>query len=488
MHPLIVLLATITPGFSQAQLPDSLPGKRLAEFITAFNTKSVKQVEAMVGRSFSKSALKDKNAADWANTIANAFPMAPISVSSILKETPNMIAVRLKANERLPVGMRLDLEDEIPFGIVSARMGNPKDLVATSAPSKYEKWTDLSALATQIQKDYKLPALAIGYQVNGQKLQQAYSGVRSTQENDVVDSTDRFVAGDIGKAMTAMLLARMIDLKKLSWTMTLENALPGLSMNAAYKKITLEDLLHHKGGIPQTSRLDAAAVEKLAATAQSASDLRKAYVQDVLSIEPTEAGSSAQTTDSDYIIAGYIVERLIGKPYEYLMQRYVFEPLKMSSVLIAPIGTDGQAGSTNNVFGHLQSDGGFVPSQLPPSRTDIMRAPAGVCTSCTLEDFVTFGMANLTGIKGTGPLLSADSYKRLHSGPKNSSGWIISPDFVNDECRAISGTTGTFTYDLEIWPGTNLVTVAFSNTGASKQPSATLQATLAIQSRIATKE
>jgi CubicO group peptidase (beta-lactamase class C family) len=109
---------------------------------------------------------------------------------------------------------------------------------------------NLNSLLQPILKKHDLPALA-GAIVTSQGLSAVGAvGVRKYGTNTLVTIDDQFHLGSETKAMTATMLATLVEEGKLSWDTTLEQAFPELlpKMNPAYRKVTLEQLLAHRAG------------------------------------------------------------------------------------------------------------------------------------------------------------------------------------------------------------------------------------------------
>lgn len=487
-HALIAMIAIAGSYQDATTLPDTVAGHRFTEFMTAFNSTDSRQVSDMVGRSFAKSALRILSQEEWTNRISGTFNVAPISVDSVLKSSDNMIVVRIKSRSATPLAIRLDLESEVPHGIVGAKMGPPSDVLESTAPRKYANWKALDDLAELVRNDNRLPAMCIGYEQLGQKPVTAFAGVKSTMDRETIESDDRLLVGAIGKTMTATLVARLVDLKKLSWTTTLGQALPGITMQDAYKDLTIDQVLHHLGTYPQHPSLTQDQMMQLVAKGESPTEIRKAYVTSILAMEPeAEASSGNSLDDADFVIAGYIVEHQIGKSFEYLMQRYVFDPMKMGTAMIAPLCTAGQVGSPGNVFGHMPGDRGYVPYQIPGTSAELALAPAGAGISCSLPDLLKFADYHLRGLGGDAHVLTVDSYKHIHgqlNGAGSACGWTLNAAFAGEACHSISTTNGSFYTDLTLWPDKGLVIVATTNAGIYRQLSPTLQAVLAVRDRL----
>jgi CubicO group peptidase (beta-lactamase class C family) len=79
------------------------------------------------------------------------------------------------------------------------------------------------------------------------------SGVRSIGSMDRVTPGQRWHLGSNGKAMTATLVAGLVDARALAWDRPLSAMLPELaeSMQPVYRDVTLPDLLSHRAGLPE---------------------------------------------------------------------------------------------------------------------------------------------------------------------------------------------------------------------------------------------
>jgi len=290
----------------------------------------------------------------------------------------------------------------------------PGSFQAAPQAQKYADWKAIDDLAEAIRKDYKLPALAIAYQKIGEKPSAAVAGLRSSQNNSgPVEDDDRLLVCQIGQSMTATMIAHLIDEQKFGWNTTLAQALPEIPMLDVYKSITIEQLLRHKAELPQIDRFSQDQLKAMIAKAKNATALRKAYVTALLSMEPAPlAEGQTVSTNSEYVIVGYIAEAVIHQSFDSLMQRHVFNPMKMSTALISPVGSMGQVGGNNEVVPHVLGDFGYAPYVMPVTDIDSIMAPAGAGVSCSISDLLKFAVFHLKGIQGDAQILSPASYKR----------------------------------------------------------------------------
>src|SRR5690606_3654788 len=83
------------------------------------------------------------------------------------------------------------------------------------------------------------------------------TGTRRAGHEEPVTTGDLWHLGSCTKAMTATLIARLVERGDLEWTTTLADAFPdfALSMHPDWREVTIEQLLANRGGAP--ANLDA---------------------------------------------------------------------------------------------------------------------------------------------------------------------------------------------------------------------------------------
>jgi CubicO group peptidase (beta-lactamase class C family) len=77
-------------------------------------------------------------------------------------------------------------------------------------------------------------------------------GVRRSGAPDLVTPADRFHIGSDAKAMTATMLATLVEKGKLGWDTTPSAVFPEAKDRILpdYRDVTLTDLLAHRAGLP----------------------------------------------------------------------------------------------------------------------------------------------------------------------------------------------------------------------------------------------
>jgi CubicO group peptidase (beta-lactamase class C family) len=280
---------------------------------------------------------------------------------------------------------------------------------------------DTTQLLEVIHKQYNLPALAVIVVRDGRICDRAAVGVRKMGDPTPVTTNDVFHIGSDTKAMTATLAATFIDEGSLHWQTTIVDVFPELKgkMNEQYETVTVEQLLTHRGGVP--GRPPAAAWKRAWKQEGTPTQQRYEFIRAVLA-QPPEAkpGTKYIYSNQGYAIAGAMLERLAGTPWETLMIERLFKPLHMDS---AGFGSPGKNGEISQPWGHTRKWGDIVPTQAdnPPAI-----APAGR-VHCSLDDLARFAIFQMDSER-VGGLLKPETLRKLHTPPAGGDyacGWIV---------------------------------------------------------------
>ncbi|MQA37666.1 serine hydrolase domain-containing protein [Rugamonas aquatica] len=325
---------------------------------------------------------------------------------------------------------------------------------------------ELQRMLSGALKDRSVPAMGVLVIRDGQPQAQAVDGVRAKGSAEHASLQDSWHIGSDAKAMTATLVARLVEQGKLSWDAPLKDMLPLLGMRAEYADVTLADLLSHRAGLPPNS--DEKLIEATRKDARPLPVLRMEYAQRALSEAPIGAiRSDARYSNSGFMIAAAIAEHATGKAFEELMQEQVFEPLGMR------VDT-GQA-QRGQLLGHKKGKPLAGPgSDIPP-----FFAPAGATVRLSMADWSKFLVDQMAGERGHGKLLSQAGYTHLHTpqGDSNSAlGWGVKTNWpAQAPIRMLmhAGSNGYWNALVALAPdrqdGVLVVANAGEGTGAEQQ-------------------
>ncbi len=280
---------------------------------------------------------------------------------------------------------------------------------------------NLNGLLEPVRSEANLPALA-GAIIEGGKLRALGAvGTRRADRHDPVQRTDRFHIGSCTKSMTATLIARLVEAGKMDWASMVAEVLPEVrkSIRRAYWKVTVEQLLTHRSGLPEDRIPDPQVFPRLWALP---SDQRLQAAEVILQQSPAASpGEKTIYSNGGYVVAGAMAEAVGGKVYEELVQEMLFRPLGIRS---AGFGAPPDGG-----WGHRPTSNGYQP--VPPSPfadNPPVLTPAGR-VHLSMEDWARYAILHLDGDTAKKqPLLSRASLLKLHTPPEGSNyamGWGV---------------------------------------------------------------
>ena len=498
----LVLTSACSATKAKAMQADQNETAILKSFLTALNSKDKATIQAFVDANCTK-----QMAARVDRMVSVSNQGAPFTLVSVVRSEPTKISAQISNANGVPISLSLMFDLSGKISGVMLRVGG-------NAPSKdYSNWTDLGKLAEAIRADSSAPAMAISVLHDG-KIETAASGIREVGNGDAVKPNDPFSIGSIGKPLCSTVIGKLIEMGKLRWDETLAEALPKTPMKDAYKAVTIEEILHHRGGIPEELNMRRPDVLRIVNGATDPIVIRENYARDILSKDPIgKPDEKFAYSNGGYALLGHIAERVTGKRYEQLVKEMIFEPLGMKNSY-TNMDTLPEARPAGHVDANdQQGNGNGTPSgKWQPVHfsgpIEILFAPAGGGMFCSAEDLVKFGRMHMDGLNGKDGLLKASTVQRLHQGiPEDlvvdspadihepytatqdqrlyACGWGIEADPGVEIMHTHNGSNGTMRAQLSIFPKAGVVVAAFVNCGGESEPSPPLQAALAVAQRYA---
>ncbi|MFI5455301.1 MAG: serine hydrolase [Isosphaerales bacterium] len=172
-------------------------------------------------------------------------------------------------------------------------------------------------------KDFKVPGLAIAVVKDGEVIYAKGFGQRDVENNLPATPRTLFAIGSCTKAFTTFVMGTLVEEGKLAWDTPMRTYLPGFRMSdpIATESITPRDLVTHRSGLPRhdmvwyNSRL-------------TGKDLvpRLAYFD---ATEPLR--SKFQYNNIMFMVTGYLIETIDGRPWEEAVRARIFQPLGMGA-------------------------------------------------------------------------------------------------------------------------------------------------------------
>ena len=277
---------------------------------------------------------------------------------------------------------------------------------------------------------------------------QGVAGVRKRGAAERITLDDRFHLGSNSKAMTATLVAMLVEEGKLNWTTTLAEIFAGTvkPMYTAWEKVTLRQLLAHRSGLgidpdglarvfhllraPYASlrrgtELMRATRSRLGTMPQQRLEIARQALSRPPKIPPD---TKYWYSNEGYILAGAVLEHLTGRAWEDLMHERLFQPLGIAT---GGFGQPGAAGKTDQPWGHSSFVGKPMDPGSPVAQFPFYYGPAGLA-HMTITDWAKFIRLHLRGDPANphcqAALLKRNAFAELHAvapAANYSKGWVM---------------------------------------------------------------
>ncbi|GGS60410.1 serine hydrolase domain-containing protein [Streptomyces violaceus] len=287
-------------------------------------------------------------------------------------------------------------------GVVAGPSALPAAASAPAAPAAVSSQSPNPALEAAIAGLPTADATAALVRVGGKEgVWRGSSGVHDLRSNRPADPAARFRAGSVTKVFTAAVALQLAEEGLLDLARTARSYLPEL-IPAAYKNVTVRQLLNHTHGIPLAD-FPATTVEESYEIRFQVHDPR-AMVRSATSKPPEFApGERQHYHNMGYTIAGLLIERVTGDSYEDQVAERVLEPLELRDTYY-PGANPRIVGPHNHGYQTMRLDDGTVGLRDVSvwGATDAWAAGDIISTT---EDLERFTQALFKGRVVRGPLL-----------------------------------------------------------------------------------
>ena len=203
----------------------------------------------------------------------------------------------------------------------------------------------------------------------------------------------RYSIGSISKQFTATAILMLAEQGKLSLDDPVSRFLPDLTRA---KEVTIRQLLSHTSGYQDYWPQDY--VPPFMLKTVTANDILNQWARKPLDFDP---GTKWQYSNTNYVIAGVIIEKASGMPVFQFLQSKLFAPLKMKSVLNIDqerLGDTDATGYTRYALG---------PARVAPKEGKGWLFAAGEL-AMTAEDLAKWDIALMNQ-----SLLKPESYRQM---------------------------------------------------------------------------
>ncbi len=186
----------------------------------------------------------------------------------------------------------------------------------------------LSDFVTATAAKFGIPGVAVGVWADGREIC-ACHGVTSVDNPLPVHRDTLYVLGSVTKTYTATALMRLVAEGRVELDAPVRRYVPALRLadEAAAAEVTVLNLLNHTAGLGWDLIVDTG----------EGDDALAGYVAKLAELEQiAPPGARASYSQAAYSLAGRVIEKVVGMPYERAIASLVFEPLSLSHSFFAP--------------------------------------------------------------------------------------------------------------------------------------------------------
>jgi CubicO group peptidase (beta-lactamase class C family) len=437
---------------AQSTWPDTYAGRWAKAYFPAFNAEGKEALRTFIAEHYSDS-IEDVEA-ELAGHLLIRSVTGTVSVHSGEADGEYSIDAIVDSANLGWVRFRFTFSPDPPHdptGIGPVAAAQPPALVEQE-PDDYRDWKDLSDLTSRVCRDAGAPAMAAAIVRGDTIVEESVVGVRRIDHPELARLDDCFHIGSVTKVFTATLAGILLEAGVLRWDMTVGEVLPDIPMNEAFRKVSLEQLLHHRGGIPNLPTTGEFSEGFPQESGRTPAECRAALVHQVLTEEALPIGEPSYS-NAGYVVAGTMIERVTGESWEELLRAHLFEPLELRT---AGFGWPTEQ-RPDQPMGHLGSPPDLrvqEKGEYPLGDMDYM-GPAGNL-HCSIRDLARFATFHLHGLQGRSEVLTAETFQHL---------W----DKSSGSCCYL-GSGGSFFAMLAVYPERNVAVVAATNVGLPAWP------------------
>ncbi|MFC7896967.1 serine hydrolase domain-containing protein [Streptomyces sp. NPDC057381] len=151
------------------------------------------------------------------------------------------------------------------------------------------------------------------------------AGVRDRASGAAMDVRARFRVGSVSKTFTAVVVLQLVDEGRLALDAPVDRYLPGLLPD---DRITVRHLLTHRSGLADyTDRMFHETVPGFEAVRDRVFGQRELVDLSLAEPRTTEPGAAYKYSNTNFVVAGMLVEKVTGRPVARAYQQRIIGPL-----------------------------------------------------------------------------------------------------------------------------------------------------------------
>ncbi len=346
--------------------------------------------------------------------------------------------------------------------------------ISGSGPFSFE---ELSKIVESTRQKHGLPALGVLIQTGKDAPIVAVSGVRKLGNDQRATISDLWHIGSTAKSMTASLLATFVQQQKITFESTLFELFPEYadSFTPETKLITLDHLLSHRSGFKPNPAESQAEFEKLFVDINNLHQQRKKALLSAISEKLLFLpGSDFSYSNTGYIIAAAVIERLGNNDYETLLNERVLNPLHINHFGFGAPGAQHTGPEIVQPWGHVFSGkhlSPVAPDNIDQHNPQLFNSAGNLHISLT--DWAIYARDHLNSRKGEGVILNQVLVEKIDMPTSGESGYSMGWGVLVEDGDPIllthNGSDGNWFADIRLYPFADIVLLVVTNDGREDQ-------------------
>ncbi|MEU6611046.1 serine hydrolase domain-containing protein [Streptomyces shenzhenensis] len=155
----------------------------------------------------------------------------------------------------------------------------------------------------------------------------AARGFADRRAQRAIAATDRFRVGSVTKTFSAVVLLQLVDEHKLALDTSVNRYLPGLLPD---NRITVRHVLSHRSGLyDYTNDLFAHTVSGFESVRKKVYTYRQLVNLSLKKARTNAPGAAYSYSNTNFVVAGMLIEKLTGHSVRSAYEKRVFKPLKL---------------------------------------------------------------------------------------------------------------------------------------------------------------
>lgn len=264
---------------------------------------------------------------------------------------------------------------------------------------------DLQSQLTEVVEELRVPGAAAGI-LHGGVRRSACHGVTSVENPLALEDETFFQIGSTAKTFTATTLMRLVADGRVELEERVRTYIPELQLQDEHvaDEVTVLHLLNHTAGWDGDYFVDTG----------EGDDALERYVAKLVDRKQSfPVGAAASYNNAAFAVAGRVIEKVTGQPYERALEQLVLAPLGLTQTLTSVNGIMTRRFSA----GHDQDEDGSLVVHRPWSDPRAETAMSGRIAS-TIPDLLQWASFHLGhGLSHDGVRLLPDSLVRRMQAP-----------------------------------------------------------------------